>query len=274
VPRERNKHADRLANEAMDAAARGARWEPRVPEQVEVDEAEPVPAVGNRLVGWDDDLPEPTTFLLVRHGETPNTLARLFCGRDGADPGLTERGREQARAAAAAVRDAYAAERPVAVVSSPLRRARETAEEVAGALGLEGVRDEPAFAEASFGAWDGLDFAAVKERYPQELQAWLDSPAAAPPGGESLDDVLARVRRGRDRLVARYAGRTVVVVSHVTPIKQLVRLALDAPADVVFRMELAPASLQLVRWWPDGGSSLQAFNVTSHLVAVRAPSGT
>ncbi|RZS89640.1 putative phosphoglycerate mutase [Motilibacter rhizosphaerae] len=277
IPRERNKHADRLANEAMDAAARGQQWAPRVPTAVAVDEAELEPATGNRLVGWEE-LPAPTTFLLVRHGETPNTVAKLFCGRDGADPGLTERGRAQARAAGELLRDAYAAEEPVAVVHSPLRRAAETAAEVAAVLGLQ-TRSDPAFAEAAFGEWDGLDFGQVRERFPQQLQAWLDSPAVAPPGGESLDDVAARVRTGRDRLLARYPGRTVVLVSHVTPIKQLVRLALDAPASSVFRMELSPGSLALVRWWPDGGSSLQAFGVATHLVGpgregLAAPAGS
>jgi broad specificity phosphatase PhoE len=160
----------------------------------------------------------------------------------------------------------------VAVLSSPLRRAQETAAAVATAVGLE-VRVEPAFVEAAFGEWDGLDFAAVKQRWPAELRAWLDSPAVAPPGGESLDEVYRRVRVGRDKVLARYPGRTVVVVSHVTPIKQLVRLALDAPSHTVFRMELAPGSLQLVRWWPDGGSSLQAFNVTSHLAGIAGPDG-
>ena len=279
IPRALNSHADRLANEAMDAAAKGRTWtEPArtnvAGDQIAIDEAEPEPPapVANKLVGWDD-VGTPTSMLLVRHGETANTVAKLFCGRDGADPGLTERGRAQALAAGKALAKDFSGENAVAVVASPLRRAQETAAIVAGVLGLE-VRTEPGFAEAAFGEWDGLDFATVRARWPRELQAWLDSPAVAPPGGESLDDVATRVRLGRDKVQARFGGRTVVVVSHVTPIKQLVRVALDAPSHTVFRMELVPGSLHLVRWWPDGGASLQAFNVTTHLAGLLGPAGS
>ena len=279
IPRALNSHADRLANEAMDAAAKGRTWtEPartnEAGDQIVIDEAEPEPPapVANKLVGWDD-VGTPTSTLLVRHGETANTVAKLFCGREGTDPGLTERGRAQALAAGKALAQDFSGENAVAVVASPLRRAQETAAVVAEALGLE-VRTEPAFAEAAFGEWDGLDFATVRARWPHELQAWLDSPAVAPPGGESLDDVATRVRLGRDKVQARFGGRTVVVVSHVTPIKQLVRVALDAPSHTVFRMELVPGSLHLVRWWPDGGASLQAFNVTTHLAGLLGPAGS
>ena len=85
--------------------------------------------------------------------------------------------------------------------------------------------------------------------------------------------VADRVRAARDRLVPRHAGRTVLVVSHVTPIKLLVRSALDAPARALFRMELEPASLTRVQWWPDGNASLRAFNDTSHLRTLGALTG-
>ncbi|RKS73972.1 putative phosphoglycerate mutase [Motilibacter peucedani] len=273
IPREINKHADRLANEAMDAAARGTTWvAPGLsPERGEPAQPEPVqePRAGSRLVGWDDP-GAPTTTVLVRHGETAHTVAKVFCGRDGLDPGLTERGRAQAAAVGRALAAGFTDDAPVAVVCSPLRRARETADEVAAALGLE-VRVDDAFVEASFGQWDGLGFAAVRERWPAELQAWLDDSAVAPPGGESLDQVHRRVRLGRDKLLARYPGRTVVVVSHVTPIGQLTRLALDAPPATVYRVELSPGSLHVLRWWPDGGSSVRALNATTHLAGIAAP---
>ena len=73
-----------------------------------------------------------------------------------------------------------------------------------------------------FGAWDGLTFAEVAEQHKRELDAWLGSLDVAPGGGESFRDVEKRVLAGLDRLLATHAGRTVVVVSHVTPIKTLV----------------------------------------------------
>jgi probable phosphoglycerate mutase len=147
------------------------------------------------------------------------------------------------------------------VVASPLRRTRETAAVVAAALGHE-VRVEDGLRECAFGEWEGLTFAEVEEGWPDELAAWLGSTAVTPPGGESFDEVAARVRRTRDRLIARHPGRALLLVTHVTPIKTLVRLALDAPAQALFRMELAPASLTTVAWFGDGNASLRAFNET------------
>jgi len=69
---------------------------------------------------------------------------------------------------------------------------------------------------------------------------------------------------GSDRITASHRGSVVVVVSHVTPIKAFVRLALDAPAHALFRMELSPASATTVHWWPGGAASLRSFNVLAH----------
>ncbi len=79
-------------------------------------------------------------------------------------------------------------------------------------------------------------------------------------GGESFRDVDRRVRRTRDRLIADHPGQVVLAVSHVTPIKVLVKLALDAPLEALFRMELAPASVTVVSWFPDGQASMRMFN--------------
>ncbi|MDP9396725.1 MAG: bifunctional RNase H/acid phosphatase [Actinomycetota bacterium] len=265
VPREQNRAADRLANEALDAAAAGRPWTPRggSPAPV-VDEAEVEPAPQNALVGWATDLGEPTTFVLLRHGATVHTVDKRFSGAGGDDPSLSDEGRRQAERAAAALLARGGVD---AVVSSPMRRAVQTAAATAGVLGLE-VRLEEDFRECAFGEWDGWTFAEVQEKWPAELAAWLADPAVAPPGGESFEAVAARVRAARDRTIARYAGRAVLVVSHVTPIKQLVRLALGAPPAALYRMELAPTSLSIVQWYADGNASLRLFNDTGH-----APSG-
>ncbi len=92
------------------------------------------------------------------------------------------------------------------------------------------------------------------------MKAWLGSLDVAPTGGESFRVVQERVLAGRDRLLAEHAGRTVVVTSHVTPIKTLVADALDAPLEAVFRMELTPASVTVVSYFPDGRASLRLYN--------------
>lgn len=278
VPRERNKHADRLANEALDAAARGESWSEsnssaaldvgagsqsaaaeRLVEPV-VDEAEVEPPPVNTLVRWDAGLGTPTTFALLRHGETHHTVEKRFSGSGGEDPPLSPTGEEQVRRVA----NVLATRGITAVVSSPLQRTRQTADIVASALRLP-IRVVDEFRECAFGEWEGFTFAQVRERWPDELAAWLGSPGVAPPGGESFDAVDRRVRRGRDQVVSRYSEGTVLVVSHVTPIKSLVRAAIEAPAVSLLRMELSPASVTEIQWFADGTASMRSFNEAAHL---------
>lgn len=369
IPRERNKHADRLANEAMDAGARGEQWSPstsraaldtgpRLPEGPPGDAAagaararaalaagrdaappapdaapadadvnaartiasgdgtpgleEPrpapvalvraegagVPAAGpggtaagtadgtapaasggtvpaasggttpatgaTPATGWSApaDLGAPATFVLLRHGETPLTPQKRFSGSGGTDPSLSAVGREQAERVA----DVLARRGTIqTVVASPLARTRETAGIVAARLGLEVTVDD-GLRETDFGAWEGLTFGEVRERYPDDLNAWLADPDAEPTGGgESFAATAARIATTRDKLVAAYAGRTVLLVTHVTPIKTFVRLALGAPPESLFRMELSAASLSAVAYYADGNASVRLFNDTSHL---------
>jgi broad specificity phosphatase PhoE len=111
-----------------------------------------------------------------------------------------------------------------------------------------------------FGDWEGHTFAEILEQWPDHMQRWLDSSAVAPPSGESIDTVRERVLAARDKLLAERPGKTIVVVSHVTPIKLLVAEALGAPVTSVYRMELTPASITTIQWWPDGPTSLRNFN--------------
>ncbi|GGN92152.1 bifunctional RNase H/acid phosphatase [Streptomyces albiflavescens] len=338
IPRERNKHADRLANEAMDAGRRGEQWSPSA-STAELDaraarSAAPEPsgppgdaaagaakaraalaaATGSGApregrgeprdqtatarglttpgstpspgggaaqaesdmraaqnvaataptVGWGaaPDMGAPATFVLLRHGETLLTPQKRFSGSGGSDPSLSDVGREQAERVAAAL----AARGTIqAIVASPLTRTRETAGAVAARLGLD-VVIEDGLRETDFGAWEGLTFGEVRERYPDDLNAWLASPKAEPTGGgESFAATARRMATTRDKLIASYAGRTVLLVSHVTPIKTLVRLALGAPPESLFRMELSAASLSAVAYYADGNASVRLFNDTSHL---------
>ncbi|MGQ4714574.1 bifunctional RNase H/acid phosphatase [Streptomyces anulatus] len=332
IPRAQNKHADRLANEAMDAGRDGRQWEASastavldtparatvstlppvqgppgdqvagaakaraalaaargaadtlfpVPEPGVPDTTVPAapvsapapgqPAAGSSRqqlsgtpqVGWSSapDLGAPATLVLLRHGETALTPEKRFSGSGGTDPELSATGRGQAERAA----EYFAALGTVQeIVSSPLRRCRETAAAVAGRLGLD-VRIEEGLRETDFGAWEGLTFGEVRERYADDLTAWLASPDTAPTGGgESFAEVAERVAAARDRIVARYAGRTVLLVTHVTPIKTLVRLALGAPPEALFRMELSAASISTVAYYADGNASVRLLNDTSHL---------
>ncbi len=196
--------------------------------------------------------------MLLRHGQTPMSVQKRYAGRS--DPPLTEAGVQQAAAAAKRLASASFG----VIVTSPLLRTVQTAQAVAAVTGAAVVTDD-GFRETDFGAWEGLTFAEVRERWPAELSAWLADPEIAPPGGESFADVSARVIAALDRVLAARAGQTVLIVSHVTPIKTLVAAALLAPPAALYRMHLDVAALCEIDWYADGPAVLRSFNDTSHL---------
>jgi ribonuclease H / adenosylcobalamin/alpha-ribazole phosphatase len=263
VPRERNQHADRLANEALDGERSGVTWhvgERAGDEPGSVVEAAPSPqgqpsiqaeVAGDR--GWSPPGGPVTTLVVVRHGATELTAEKRFSGGLGSsNPGLTDEGRAQVREVADWLTPI--GEAVDVVVASPVRRTRESAEILAERLGVDLV-EEPRFAEMEFGAWDGLTFAEVRDRSADEIDAWLGSLDVAPAGGESFREVEKRVLDGLSHLLETHAGQTVVVVSHVTPIKVLVAHAVDAPLSSLFRMELSTASVSVVSFFGEPGSS-------------------
>jgi ribonuclease H / adenosylcobalamin/alpha-ribazole phosphatase len=250
IPRAENSYADRLANEAMDAAAEaegGASATEAQPRET------PSPP------GWTGARGTATRLLLLRHGQTELSVQRRYSGRG--NPSLTELGRHQVDAAAR-----YLAQRGgiSAVFTSPLQRCYDTAVAAAKALGLDVTVDDDLI-ETDFGAWEGLTFAEAAERDPQLHRQWLRDTSTQPPGGESFDHVNQRVLQARDRVVAECGGTTVLVVSHVTPIKMLLRQALDAGPGILYRLHLDLASLSIAEFYPDGASSVRLVNQTEYL---------
>ncbi len=201
---------------------------------------------------------EPTVTLLLRHGQTPMSLEKRYAGRS--DVPLTDTGVRQAAAAAKRLASAGIG----AIVSSPLQLAVQTAEEVAAVTGAPVVTDD-GFRETDFGVWEGLTFAEVRQRWPDEMTAWLAGPEIAPPGGESFAQVSERVTAALHRVLAGWERQTVLIVSHVTPIKTLVAAALLAPPPALYRMHLDVAALCEIDWYADGPAVLRSFNETGHL---------
>ena len=269
IPRERNGHADRLANEALDGKRHGVTLAGENPASDSVIEAiespvESPPSMQSKLRGWSAAAGTPTTLVLVRHGVTAHTVEKRFSGGlASANPGLSDDGRAQVRAAAEWL--APLAEKIDAVIASPVRRTLESAEIVGEVLGRT-VEVEPGFAEMEFGTWDGMTFTEVAEQHRDDLDAWLGSLDVPAGGGESFRVVEERVLAGLQRVLDAHAGKTVVVVSHVTPIKTLVAHAVDAPLGSVFRMELSPASVTVVSFFlggPEGAEprgSMRMYN--------------
>ncbi|MFC9788662.1 bifunctional RNase H/acid phosphatase [Rhodococcus sp. NPDC127528] len=262
IPRADNSHADRLANEAMDGLAPAdlARTAPATAVPAPAAPAPPAATSASKSApGWTGALGKPTRLLLLRHGQTELSVERRYSGRG--NPQLTEVGLGQARSAAARL-----AERGgiAAVVSSPLGRARQTAEAAGAALGLP-VRVHEGLTETDFGQWEGLTFAEASAHDPDLHRRWLSDTSLRPPGGESFDEVRGRVEGVRDDLTRDYPGQNVLIVSHVTPIKTLLQLALDVGPSLLYRLHLDLASLSIAEFYPDGGSSVRLVNDTSHL---------
>lgn len=226
------------------------------------DRAAKEPAGGAR--GWGPQ-GKATTTILLRHGQTALSVERRFAGRG--DVPLTETGLQQAAAAAARLKERGAID---LVVSSPLSRARHTAEAVAEATGA-GLLIDDELAETDFGVWEGLTFAEVMKRWPEEMSAWMGSADVAPPGGESLASAARRALASLDRLLAEHQFQKMVVVSHVTPIKTIICRALLAPPAALFRIHLDVASLSEADWFADGPALLRSMNDTAHLRAEFAP---
>ena len=182
-------------------------------------------------------------LFLVRHGQTAANAAGLILGR--ADPPLTDLGRRQAVALAAGL------PAPARVVSSPLRRARQTA----AAMGQPIELDER-WIEMDYGDLDGQPAGSVQA---EVWTRWRADPAFAPPGGESLAAVGERVREACADLADSAAAGDVVVVSHVSPIKAAIAWALGVDDVVAWRMYVEDAAVARVRTGPPA-PVLMSFN--------------
>ena len=285
VPRSANSVADALVNEMLDlaqSAGDGRILRRHASPGADLDAEDVVGSAeeahsrsltaarpANRMIGWSN-IGAPTITVMARHGATALSLEKRFSGRGGLDAPLVQIGVEQAEALADELAERGGAD---LLVVSPLLRTRQTAEIIATRVDAEMVIDED-FAECAFGEWDGLTFSEVQSRWPKHMSEWLASTQVAPPGGESFADVRARVNRGRQRIVDRHTGKRVIVVAHVTPIKVMVSIAVDAPLHSLYRMELAPCSITTLAWFPDGNASMFGFSESAHLRRVRTPDGT
>lgn len=208
---------------------------------------------------WQGQLGAPTRLLLLRHGQTALSVDRRYSGHG--DPGLTELGLAQAAAAAARLGERGGAD---VVVSSPLTRARSTAQAAADRLGLD-VQVHDGLIETDFGDWEGLTFREAAQRDPELHARWLGDVEVAPPGGESFAAVARRLAATKADLLSRYPGARVLAVSHVTPIKTLLRDALNVGPELLFRLHLDLASLSVADFYPDGGAVVRLVNDTGHL---------
>jgi ribonuclease H / adenosylcobalamin/alpha-ribazole phosphatase len=196
---------------------------------------------------------------LVRHGETAENARMSYLGIR--DEPLNERGMWQAYRAAEAL-----SQFPLRlIVSSPLRRAADTATRIQEASGVELITDMR-LAEGSFGRWEGLTRDEVLRLGPKDaemLAQWESDPSYAPPEGESLEDQQKRVVQFIDELQQEHENASIVMVSHVGPIKALLTAAMGIPLQASRRMFLDPGTISVVEW--GAYPFLRLFNSHAHL---------
>src|ERR1700743_2480012 len=210
-------------------------------------------------LGWDNPTADPTTTILLRHGDTRLSPEHRCSGRCALP--LSASGTRQAKAAACRL----AAGAPIdSVVSSPLRRGVAPAASAAVELGLPTVIDDD-LRETDFGDWDGYTLAEIQQRWPAAVALWRRDPAQPPPGGESFADVAQRVQRACDRLLREHSGQTVLVVSHISPIKILLCRARGVPLGTIYRLYLGSALIHKNQWHGREFAAVHCVNDTSHL---------
>jgi len=195
-------------------------------------------------------------LLVIRHAESEwNPNQGLL------DPDLTERGREQARRLAEALKG----EGISVLYTSPLKRTYETAKIIGETLGLEPVVEER-IKEIDHGLWSGLLVEEVKERYPEDFERWLKEPHKVSfPEGESLEEVFGRVSSFLKELLERHDGSTVALVSHTVPIRCLYCAALGVDLSKFWSFGCDNASYSVLYLDKEGRNVLQKLNVTCHL---------
>ena len=280
VPRAQNTHADRLANEAMDAAKEGRTWvravgDGAVDGALSVDlesaggtdgearlrldaAADTAPTVQDPAAALPFLRTGATTFLLVRHGETTWGADARFAGRE--DVPLTARGARQAQAVAARIRPLA----PSIVLTSPLQRCRTTAEAIAGAARVRVVVEER-LNDGLLGEWTGLRAVEIAQRWPAEFASWRSDPDAEPPGGESFTGIRERIRPVLNETVESFRGHTVVLVTHAATSKMILATALNVDSAMGYRVRVDTGSLTGFTVEPAGTVLVWVVNDTGHL---------
>jgi len=182
---------------------------------------------------------EPNTkVIFVRHGITDFPKDRLYCD-DVDDPALNKQGLQQAQKAADLLSDIHVD----AIYASPMKRTIMTADAIANKIKLP-VQTNPALKERPFGIWDGLYFDAIEREFPDDYRTWKKNPATyVPQGGESIFDLLDRVKNALYEIMSRHNGQTVVIVSHVGPIRVLVSQSMSMPIEKYRQLTIDYGSL-------------------------------
>jgi alpha-ribazole phosphatase len=205
---------------------------------------------------------------LVRHGATLWNSEQRFCGHS--DIALSEQGNEQARWLTEFLRAV-----PIGTIyASDLLRARQTADVIAQSHQHVSIQTSDAWRELNFGAWEGLTYAQIAERFPDQLAFFTDPLNASPPAGEAFSNLLQRVQTAFLALVHEAANQTdqhrdIVLVSHGGPLRALLCCILRMPLERQWQLRLNPGSVSAVEFLPTTDETIPDATLT--LLNVRSP---
>jgi broad specificity phosphatase PhoE len=199
-----------------------------------------------------------TRIILVRHGQTPWNLDKIF--RGSRDIPLNDQGREEARLAGEWLKD----ETIQAAYCSPLSRARDTGEAIARHHGLT-VTNLPGLTDLCYGDWEGVPLTEVKVKYAELYRQWETSPQTVRfPGGETLDEVKARALAAVNQVVQRHPGQTVLLAAHRAVNKVLIAALIGLDNSHFWRIGQDTTAINRFDW--TGGTwQIMALNDACHL---------
>ena len=255
IPREQNSVADAAANRALDEGDFGESSELALS------------AIQPKSIRAPRQSIEPTTFVLIRHGHTQLTESNLISGSNGEDPSLSELGFLEAELASKAVAELlgrFGLGDISKVLHSPQLRTTQTATAVAKHFEV-GMLPDTRFKEIGFGNWEGHSMAEMESTSADEIERWRGSMSAKPPGGESVDDLESRVKSALVQAIAEFTGQTVAIVSHMMPLRAILRHALNGPNSLSWTLQFAPASVSIVRYFGPNFAEVFAINSCQHL---------
>ncbi len=183
-----------------------------------------------------------TTLYLIRHGETEGSEVKRYKG--SIDVPLSEKGIRQIKRASDFIKDKL-----TAVYCSPLSRALKSAEIISEPHGLKpvvihGIR------ERSFGIWEGMSFDEIKEKYPEEFEAWAGNPLKYNPvEGESTIEVRDRVIRALDMILNNHNDEHIAIIAHGGVNRIILCHIMGIPLENIFRIEQDFAAVNIIEFW-------------------------
>lgn len=191
------------------------------------------------------------TLYLIRHGETEGSEVKRYKGN--IDVPLSEKGIKQVEQVAKYLNRSYKSHKSCngleAVYSSPLIRALRSAEIIAKSLGLKPIVI-PDLRERSFGIWEGMSFNEIKDKYPEEFEAWAGNPLKySPIGGESTVEVRDRVVNALDNLLTNHNEERIAIVAHGGVNRIILCHVMGIPLENIFRIEQDFAAVNIIDFY-------------------------